>query len=153
MILKIIWLIGGMCLQVRSLFFFWISKKSFIKKRKTLLSTHEVYTGTTKTSPQKDIQTKPQGPKPLNSKPITNTQINKKTQTNPQGPTLKPETHKEHSMLQHLSLSFTTLRGHARITIVNEAFQIQHLFPPFNLKTLTLINPMEILFNGIQQRE
>jgi hypothetical protein len=56
-----------------------------------------------------------------------------KQQKNPQEPTLKPETHKEHLTLQNLSLSFPTPRGHARIAVVDGAFQIQHLSPPFNL--------------------
>jgi hypothetical protein len=73
-------------------FFFLISKKSFIKKRKVPLSTQGVYIGTTKTNLQKETQTNPQGPKPLSSEPTKSTQSNKgKTQTNPQGPTLKPE--------------------------------------------------------------
>lgn len=56
-------------------------------------------------------------------------------------------------MLQNLSLSFPTPRGHAHIAVVDGALQILQLSYPFNLKTLTLINLMKILFNGIQQRE
>jgi hypothetical protein len=55
------------------IFFFFDKEEDFIKKCKAHLSTPGVYTGTIKASPQKE-----------------------KTQTNPQGSTLKPETHKDH---------------------------------------------------------
>jgi hypothetical protein len=79
-------------------------------------------------SPQKKPKTNPQGPKPFNPKPTRST------------PTL-----------QHLNLSFPSPRGYACIAVVNGAFQ--HLSPSFDLKTCTIFNPMEILFNGIQNRE
>jgi hypothetical protein len=77
-------------------------------------------------------------PPPKGHACITQEQQNQPTKRNQNKPTrtsaLKPETHNEHSTLQHLSISFPSPREHACIAVVNGAFQIQHLSPPFDLR-------------------
>jgi hypothetical protein len=64
----------------------------------------------------------------------------KKKKTHPQKP--KP------SMLLHVGLAFPKPGGRTSITVVDGAYQIQHLSLTFGLWTHSLNSSMEVLFNG-----
>jgi hypothetical protein len=74
------------------------------------LSTHEVYRGTTKAANNK-----------------------KENPTTLKNPSPQTQNHRKTPTLHHVRFAFPTLGGHARITVIDGAYQIQNFPPTFGL--------------------
>lgn len=68
-------------------------------------------------------------------------------------PKLQTQTRKELSTLKQVSLAFPVPGGRACIAVVNGFYHIQQLPPTFGLWMHNFNSLMEVLFNGIQNRQ